>query len=55
VKAYEQLTIQAAMENSYDLALRALSIHPLVPSFKIAKLILDDYIEQHGDYFPKLE
>jgi len=55
VKAYEQLTIQAAMENSYDLALRALSIHPLVPSFKIAKSILDDYIEQHGDYFPKLE
>jgi len=54
VKAYEQLTIQAAVEKSYDLALRALSIHPLVPSFKIAKLILDDYIKQHGDYFPKL-
>jgi 6-phospho-beta-glucosidase len=54
VKAYEQLTIQAAVEKSYHLALRALSIHPLVPSFEIAKLILDDYIEQHGDYFPKL-
>jgi 6-phospho-beta-glucosidase len=55
VKAYEQLTIQAAVENSYDLALRALSIHPLVPSFGIAKSILDDYLDQHGDYFPKLK
>lgn len=55
VKAYEQLTIQAAVENSYDLALRALTIHPLVPSFGIAKSILDDYIDQHGDYFPKLK
>ena len=55
VKAYEQLTIQAAVEKSYHLALRALSIHPLVPSFEIAKSILNDYIEQHGDYFPKLQ
>jgi len=55
VKAYEQLTIQAVVEKSYDLALRALSIHPLVPSFEIAKSILDDYIEQHGEYFPKLK
>jgi len=54
VKAYEQLTIQAAIENSYEVALRALSIHPLVPSFEIAKAILDDYLDQHGDYFPKL-
>ena len=55
VKAYEQLTIQAAVENSYALALRALTIHPLVPSFQIAKAILDDYLDQHGGYFPKLK
>jgi len=54
VKTYEQLTIQAAVESSYDLALRALSVHPLVPSFEIARSILDDYLDQHGDYFPKL-
>ena len=54
VKAYEQLTIQAAVEKSYDLALRALTIHPLVPSFEVAKSILNDYIKQHGDYFPRL-
>ena len=34
---------------------RALTIHPLVPSFEIAKSILDDYLDQHGDYFPKLK
>lgn len=55
VKTYEQLTIQAAVEKSYDLALKALTIHPLIPSFEIAKAILDDYLDQHGDYFPKLK
>jgi len=54
VKAYERLTIQAAVENSYNLALKALMLHPLVPGYDIAKAILDDYLTQHGDYFPKL-
>ncbi len=54
VKAYERLTIQAAVEGSYTLALKALALHPLVPSYETAKMILDDYIAQHGDYFPTL-
>lgn len=54
VKAYERLTIKAAVENSYNTALKALMLHPLVPGYDIAKNILDDYLEQHGDYFPKL-
>jgi len=54
VKAYERLTIEAAVENSYDKALEALWLHPLVPGYDIAKNILDDYLAQHGDYFPKL-
>jgi len=54
VKAYERLTIQAAVEGSYSLAVKALAFHPLVPSYEIAKLILDDYIVQHGNYFPEL-
>lgn len=48
VKAYERLTIQAAVEGSYAVALKALALHPLVPSYEIAKAILDDYIAQHG-------
>ena len=55
VKAYERLVIQAAVERSYDLALKALSLHPLVPSFETARAILDDYLHQHGDYFPALQ
>lgn len=54
VKAYERLTIDAAVKDSYPLALKALTLHPLVPGFNIARKILDDYLAQHGDYFPKL-
>jgi len=54
VKAYERLVIQAAVEKSYRLAVKALSLHPLVPSYETARAILDDYIRQHGDYFPAL-
>lgn len=54
VKAYERLTIEAAVKDSYPLALKALTLHPLVPGYDIAKKILDDYLAQHGDYFPKL-
>jgi 6-phospho-beta-glucosidase len=55
VKAYERLTIQAAVERSYAVALKALSIHPLVPSFETAKAILHDYVAQHGASFPPLK
>ena len=54
VKAYERLTIDAAVKDSYPLALKALTLHPLVPGYDVAKKILDDYLAQHGDYFPKL-
>ena len=54
VKAYERLTIDAAVNASYPLALKALSSHPLMPGYNIAKHILDDYLVLHGDYFPKL-
>jgi 6-phospho-beta-glucosidase len=54
VKAYERLVIQAAVERSYALAIKALTLHPLVPSFETARAILDDYLAQHGDYFPAL-
>ncbi len=55
VKAYEHLTIQAAVERSYSKALLALTIHPLVRDYSLARLILDDYLAQHGSYFPRLQ
>jgi 6-phospho-beta-glucosidase len=54
VKEYERLTAEAALSGSYALALKALALHPLVASLKIARRILDDYIEAHGDLFPPL-
>lgn len=55
VKSYERLTIQAAVEESYPIAVKALALHPLVPSYETAKSILDDYIVQHGEHFPRLQ
>ena len=54
VKAYERLTVDAVINSSYQSALKALTIHPLVPTVSVAKRILDDYIEAFGDLFPKL-
>jgi 6-phospho-beta-glucosidase len=55
VKAYERLTIQAAVERSYSLAWQALALHPLVPSAEVARAILDDYIAEHAGLFPDLK
>lgn len=54
VKAYERLTIEAALTGSYDTALAALALHPLVPSHSVAQAILDEYIVKHGESFPRL-
>jgi 6-phospho-beta-glucosidase len=54
VKAYEQLTIRAALEGSYSLALEALIVHPLVRDAHAARLILEGYIHRHGALFPPL-
>jgi 6-phospho-beta-glucosidase len=50
VKAYERLTVRAAVEGSHDAALRALLAHPLVGSYPIAKALLDDFVAAHGGF-----
>ncbi len=52
VKHYEHLTIEAAVERSYQKARLALTIHPLVRDYSIAGAILDEYILGHQGYFP---
>lgn len=54
VKAYEQLTIAAALEGSYAKALHALTIHPLVRDYELARVILHDYQQAHEATFPVL-
>ena len=50
VKLYERLTVRAAVEGSYDIALEALLAHPLVGSYPLARSILDDYLAAHTAY-----
>lgn len=54
VKAFERLTIAAAVDRSYAQAVAALTVHPLVRDHAKAKSILNDYCQQHGDSFPAL-
>ncbi len=53
VKAYEQLTIEAAVNGDYDKALLALTIHPLVNSATVARQILDDILKENREYLPR--
>ena len=48
IKAYEQLTIEAAIERDYNKALLALLAHPLGPDADHVEQVLDDIIETHG-------
>jgi len=48
VKAYETLTVEAAMTRSRKLALQALLNHPLVGDLDVAERLLDELIEAHG-------
>src|SRR4051812_4778517 len=43
IKAVERTTIQAALTGSRDLAVKALALHPLVPSVNTARRIFDAY------------
>jgi 6-phospho-beta-glucosidase len=55
VKAYEKLTIQAAVEKSFRKAVTALAIHPLVSDYVAAEKIVEGYQKKHGSYFPVLK
>jgi 6-phospho-beta-glucosidase len=52
VKAYESLTVQAAVEGSKRVALQALMAHPLVPSWEVARPLLDDLLAANHAWIP---
>ena len=52
--AYEQLTVEAYLENSYEKALQALTLNRTVVSGLKARQVLDALIEANGDLFPEL-
>lgn len=53
IKSFERLVIEAAIEGNYHKALLALTINPLVPSEKMAKILLDELLVAHKDYLPQ--
>jgi 6-phospho-beta-glucosidase len=54
IKAVERTTIRAALTGSRELAVRALALHPLVPSVNVARRILDAYAAGHPELAERL-
>jgi 6-phospho-beta-glucosidase len=52
IKAYEELTIEAAVSGSYAAALRALLAHPLVMAYDVVVPLLDDILAANQPYLP---
>jgi len=55
VKAYERATIAAAARRSWPDAVAALSLHPLVPSGKMAARIAGEYRRRHAPHLDYLQ
>jgi 6-phospho-beta-glucosidase len=49
IKDVERTTIRAALEESAGLAVKALALHPLVPSVNVARSIFEQYAARHHD------
>lgn len=49
IKDVERTTIRAALEQSAGLAVKALALHPLVPSVNVARSIFEQYAARHLD------
>lgn len=55
IKSFERMTIEAAITGDYNTALVAMTINPLVPSDKVAKILLDELLEAHKDFLPQFK
>ena len=53
MKSFEEMTVEAAVTGDYGTALQALTLNPLVPSGKTAKIVLDELLEAHKKYLPQ--
>lgn len=50
----EKLLVQGWIEGSYQKVWQAFTLSKTIPSARVAKLILDDFIEANKEYWPKL-
>jgi 6-phospho-beta-glucosidase len=55
IKAFESLTIRAAVQGDRDAALQALTMNPLVPSIGVAQKILNDILAENAEYLPQFK
>jgi 6-phospho-beta-glucosidase len=53
VKAYELLTVEAAVHGDREAAYQALLVHPLGPKADKVQAVLDDILETHKEYLPQ--
>ncbi|MGM0829465.1 MAG: 6-phospho-beta-glucosidase [Bacillota bacterium] len=53
IKSFERVAAEASVTGSYEKALLAMSINPLVTSDVKAKLLLDEMLEAHREYLPQ--
>lgn len=53
VKAYEELTVKAAVTGDFDAAVHALTIHPLVTSAEVARKLVTDIVSENRSYLPQ--
>lgn len=52
--ACESLLVEAAIKNSYDIALKAFVMNRTIPSSFVAKAVLDELMEANKEYWPEL-
>ncbi|PFK36705.1 6-phospho-beta-glucosidase [Bacillus cereus] len=52
IKSFERVGAEAAVTGSYDKALLALTINPLIPSDDLAEAVLQKLLEAHKEYLP---
>lgn len=50
IKAFEKMTIEAAISGNSDIAIAALTLNPLIPSDHIANKVFNDLLEAHKPY-----
>jgi 6-phospho-beta-glucosidase len=55
VKAYELLTVEAAVTGDREVAYQALLTHPLGPSADKVQEVLDDLLETHREHLPQFD
>jgi 6-phospho-beta-glucosidase len=49
VKLYERLAAQAILQRSRELAIEALTVHPLIGSYPLARVLTDEFLNAHRD------